>query len=133
MPKKPPDKEKFAATLQVRLTETEKAILQQRAEAAGLSMGAFVRSSIINPEQKFTRHINPDRKMFNVEIRRISINLSELARWANENKSLADAAIVLFELSKIEAAIKTLQSQVNAEMSGTFDNLDSGEEVDGLC
>lgn len=104
------DEDKFTTTLQIRLSEKEKATLQEKADEAGMPMARYIRSSIISVRDRNRSKIKSNVNSLALEVRRVGINLNQLAKWANTYKSTADTLTVIGQLREIEAAISRLQS-----------------------
>lgn len=97
-------------TLHIRLTPDERAALERQADEAGTSMADVLRSFIGSARTRNRRVNKADIRRLNIEVRKIGINLNQLARWANTHKGSAETSIVLARLLKLEAAIESLQS-----------------------
>ncbi len=108
-----PQPDKCTSTILIRLNPKDKLLLEQKASEAGVSMSEFLRSSSLYPVRRRNRQkIKADINKLAIEVRRIGVNLNQLAKWANTYKSSADNLIVLSRLMEIESAIKKLQGQV---------------------
>ena len=75
----------------VRLPPATRAILTQRAKAAGLSEGALIRA-LIEDAAVATATDRAARQQTNAQLARIGNNLNQLARHANSTRGDPDAA-----------------------------------------
>jgi hypothetical protein len=99
--------EKLNTSILIRLSQAEKLEWQEKAARAGISLASLVREAMKKTSiQKYIeRPIVQERTR---QIRRIGINLNQIARWANTYKETAEALEIIEVLKEIEEAIKTL-------------------------
>jgi hypothetical protein len=99
--------EKLNTSILIRLSQAEKLEWQEKAARAGISLASLVREAMKKTSiQKYIeRPLIQERTR---EIRRIGINLNQIARWANTYKETAEALEIIEILKEIEEAIKTL-------------------------
>lgn len=87
-----------APPLQVRLTREERTELEEKATAAGMSLGDLVRSCI-DRAQVVNRE---DWRRIAFLFSNLTNNLNQLARWANVHKDRAEALAVVVQLRSLE-------------------------------
>jgi L-alanine-DL-glutamate epimerase-like enolase superfamily enzyme len=89
------------ATIKVRVTVTEQAEWQAKAESAGVSVSELLRSAMARVKTWTPVNAEIERER-NRELAKIGNNLNQIARWANAYKSAADAIEVVSHLRAIE-------------------------------
>ena len=104
-----------SALVQVRVRPAEVAVWRSKASAAGVSLSVLLRQAMArtgawtptpaDAERGCAREVERGRTR---EVRHIGNNLNQIARWANEHKSSADAGEVLVRLVAIEQALRDL-------------------------
>jgi hypothetical protein len=107
--------EKLDTSLLIRLSKTEKLAWQEKAILAGMPLAALIRQAM----KKVTISKQLDRSLFQertCQIRRIGINLNQIAKWANTYKSTAETIEIIEALKEIE---KTL-NQLSISKSSSF-------------
>jgi len=87
-----------APPIQVRLSREERAGLEEKATAAGMSLGDLVRSCICRA-QVVNRE---DWRRIAFLFSNLTNNLNQLARWANVHKDCAEALAVVVQLRSLE-------------------------------
>jgi len=100
-----------AAPLQIRLTADERAALEQKAAAAGLTMTDFVRGHI-GKAQVVNR---TDWQRLVYLFATMTNNLNQLAKWANTHKSSADALAVIVRLAEVERQAREIMGMVGED------------------
>lgn len=93
------------ATIKVRVTVTEQAGWQTKADAAGVSVSELVRSAMTRVKTWTPVNAEIERER-NRELAKIGNNLNQIARWANAYKSAADAIEVVSHLRSIEQMLE---------------------------
>lgn len=99
--------DKLDTSLLIRLSKTEKLAWQEKAILAGIPLAALIRQAM----KKATISNQLDRSSFQertCQIRRIGINLNQIAKWANTYKSTAESLEVIEVLKELEKAINQL-------------------------
>lgn len=96
--------------LKIRITPEEKAALKALAESHDLTLADYVRRCIgqakpVNREPKKVGGFRRADPMLLANIGRVGSNLNQIARWANQYKSAADAADVITMLVALEQAL----------------------------
>lgn len=101
--------------VQARVSPRELASWRAKAAAAGVSSSALLRQAMArtgvwtptaaDAEREREREVKRARTR---ELARIGSNLNQIARWANEHKSAADAVEVTRHLAAIELALRDL-------------------------
>lgn len=85
------------AFIGIRLTDEERAIIEEGAEAAGLSIGAFVRKRAIGEEgERFRRRPPADRQELTrllAQLGKVGGNLNQIARRVNSGDQSPDLSI----------------------------------------
>lgn len=104
--------------IKVRLTKEEKLRWQEKAVRAGLSLSNLIRQSI----ERTTTWTIQDRGLIaehTRQIRRIGINLNQIAKWANTYGSTAEAVEIIECLKTIETKLEEISSFPSAPPSET--------------
>ena len=104
--------------IKVRLSKAEKERWQEKAVRAGLSLSNLIRQAI---ERTQTWTIQ-DRGLIaehTRQIRRIGINLNQIAKWANTYGSTAEAIEIIECLKTIETKLEEISSFPSAPPSET--------------
>lgn len=102
--------DKFDTSILIRLSKAEKLAWQEKAVSAGMPLTTLIRQSM----KKVTISRQLDRALMGEQIRqirRIGINLNQIARWANVYKSTAETIEVIEVLREIEASLKQLAAK----------------------
>ena len=104
-----------SALVQVRVRPSELAAWRSKASSAGVSLSVLLRQAMArtgawtpspaDAERAPAHEVERGRTR---EVARIGNNLNQIARWANEHKSSADAGEVLVRLVAIEQALREL-------------------------
>ena len=102
-----------APPLQIRLTAAERAGLEKKAQAAGMTMTDFVREHI-GKAQVVNR---ADWQKLVYLFATLTNNLNQLAKWANTHKSSADALAVLVRLAEVERQARDIIGMAGEEPS----------------
>lgn len=89
-------------TVKIRMSLEERAILQRKANAAGMTLAEFLR----NHSDQVAVVNRSDWRLRTYQLTQIGNNLNQLARWANGHKSAADASQVVVALLRLERAIR---------------------------
>ena len=98
--------EKRAKWIKVRVTESEKTVINEKAKAAGITVAQLIRESLCRVKTWTIKNKKTEKKRIR-EINRIGQNLNQIARWCNQYKSAGDAAQVLSYLVAIEKEINS--------------------------
>ena len=104
--------------IKVRLSKEEKEKWQEKAVRAGLSLSNLIRQSV---EKSKTWTIQ-DRGLIaehTRQIRRVGINLNQIAKWANTYGSTAEAIEIIEGLKIIESKLEEISSFPSAPPSET--------------
>ncbi|GFE72195.1 MobC family plasmid mobilization relaxosome protein [Chroococcus sp. FPU101] len=102
--------EKLDTSLLIRLSKTEKSAWQEKALLAGMPLASLVRQAM--KKATISKHL--DRSLFQertCQIRRIGINLNQIAKWANTYKTTAEAIEIIEALKEIELALNQLTNE----------------------
>lgn len=91
----------------VRLPPATRAILTQRAKAAGLSEGALIRA-LIEDAAVATATDRAAHQQTNAQLARIGNNLNQLARHANSRRGDPDAARLAGEVAAIRGELRRI-------------------------
>lgn len=103
--------EKRGSWLKVRILPDEKKALKELADSHGMTLSDFVRDKIgsiadqVGRQPKDSKPVRRADPMLLANIGRVGSNLNQIARWANQFKSAADAATILAALVAIEQAL----------------------------
>jgi len=93
--------------IQIRVTNSEKKAIQSKAKSLDRSVADFLLESTsrVNVWTASNKKMASERIR---EIRRIGINLNQIAKWCNQYKSSADSLEVLIQLIAIEQSLHQL-------------------------
>jgi len=112
--------EKRTRWIKVRVTESEKSVIDEKAQAAGVTVADLIRQSLCRVRTWTIKDKETERERIR-EIRRIGQNLNQIAKWCNQHKSGADAVSVIAHLVAIEKKINYFsilpQSSASADAS----------------
>ena len=104
-----------SALVQVRVKPSELAVWRSKATSAGVSLSVLLRQAMArtgawtpSPADAERARAHEVERGRTREVARIGNNLNQIARWANEHKSSADAGEVLVRLVAIEQALRNL-------------------------
>ncbi len=111
--------QKLERSILLKLTPAEKLEWQEKAARAGMPLAVMIRQVMRGARlsSRIDRAFYAERTY---QIRRIGINLNQIARWANTYKSSAEAIEVIEGLRAIEEALKELAATPDKE--GTNDD-----------
>jgi hypothetical protein len=100
---------KLDRSILLKLTPAEKLEWQEKAARAGLPLTVMIRQVMRGARlsSRIDRAFHAERTY---QIRRIGINLNQIARWANTYKLSAEAIEVIESLRAIEKALKELSA-----------------------
>lgn len=89
------------------MSKAEKVSWQEKAVQAGIPLSTLIRQAIrkVNISRRTDRGLIAERTC---QIRRIGINLNQIAKWANTYKSTAEAIEVIEALQTLEKALNKL-------------------------
>jgi len=97
--------EKKTKWIKVRVTESEKSVIDEKAQAAGVTVANLIRESLCRVRTWTLADKETERERIR-EIRRIGQNLNQIARWCNQHKSAAESAQVIAHLVAIEKRLE---------------------------
>jgi len=99
--------DKLDTSLLIKLSKAEKLSWQEKAALAGTPLSILIRRAVnkvtISPKLDHTLIAQQTR-----QIRRIGINLNQIAKWANTYKSSAETLEIIEALQAIEQTLKNL-------------------------
>ena len=95
------EKEVRTKWIKVRVTESERAEIEQKANLAGVSIADLIRSSLKRVKTWTIQDKAIEREKI-CEINRIGQNLNQIARFCHVNKSEADTAQIISALLKMK-------------------------------
>ena len=101
-PRKDPQ-DRRSHTHGLRLSPNEKEELEQRAERAGVTLSEYIRRKAL--ERKIKTKVEEEAIR---QVRRIGVNLNQIARWANENRDQAVHAAAQETIAEVKKAIRKL-------------------------
>lgn len=106
--------EKLDSSLLLKLTPAEKLEWQEKAARAGMPLTRMIRQVMRGARlsSQIDRSLYAERTY---QLRRIGINLNQIAKWANTYKSSAEAIEVIEGLRAIESALKELSATPEKE------------------
>lgn len=98
--------------LKIRITPEEKSALKELAKSNNMTLADYVRMRVgdTKPVGRDPKKAGPVRRadpMLLANIGRVGSNLNQIARWANQYKSAADASVVITALIAIEQVLLT--------------------------
>lgn len=100
-PKDPEDRRSHTHGL--RLSPKEKKELEQRAERAGVTLSDYIRRRALG--QKIATKV--EEEAIN-QIRRVGVNLNQIARWANQSRDEAVRSAAEDVIKDVKTAMKQL-------------------------
>jgi hypothetical protein len=95
------EKEKRERWIKVRVSETEKSVIDEKSRLAGVTTAALIRESLCRVRTWTIKDKAIEREKIR-EISRIGQNLNQIARFCNQHKSSADTVQILSVLIAIE-------------------------------
>ena len=101
---------KLDTTIVVRLSKSEKLAWQEKSALAEIPLTTLIRQAM----RKVTINSAIDQTLIaqqNIQLRRIGINLNQIAKWANTHKSSAETIEIIECLMLIEKSLKQLALQ----------------------
>jgi len=101
------EKEKRTMWIKVRVSESEKAVIDGKAQVAGVTTATLIRESLCRVKAWTIKDKETEREKIR-EISRIGQNLNQVARFCNQHKSNADTAQILTVLVSIEKNLNSL-------------------------
>ena len=122
-------KEARTKWIKVRVSESERAEIEQKAILANVSIAELIRSSLRRVKTWTIKDKETEREKIR-EISRIGQNLNQIARFCHLHKSDADTAQIISALLKIEKTLDLTDSfflpphsrdSVNTELKGDKD------------
>ncbi len=113
--------------IKVRVSESEKSVIDEKASAAGVTVAELIRESLCRVRTWTLADKETERERIR-EIRRIGQNLNQIARWCNQHKSAADAAQVIAHLISIENMLKLYSLPPDTTAPSAVDASDSEPE-----
>lgn len=97
--------------LKVRTTAEERTAWQAKAEAAGLSLSALIRSAVDGSRLRKRERVSVDPALLR-QLALIGNNLNQLARWANRDRGRVEALAVIARLIEIDRELAALRASV---------------------
>ncbi len=91
----------YSNHLIVRMTDKEKSMLQEAANRKGVTMSKYVRDACINPPNVTRAEYNEIRAMIHYEIRKLGVNINQIAKKYNEYAYVEPSLDLLDKLNKI--------------------------------
>ena len=91
----------YSNHLIVRMTDKEKSMLQEAANRKGVTMSKYVRDACINPPNVTRAEYNEIRSMIHYEIRKLGVNINQIAKKYNEYAYVEPSLDLLDKLNKI--------------------------------
>lgn len=98
-----PEAERRSHTHGLRLSPNEKEELEDRADRAGLSLSEYIRRRALGKKIKTKVEEETIR-----QIRRVGVNLNQVAKWANEGKDPAVHSAAEDTIEDVKQAIREL-------------------------
>ena len=95
--------------VQLRCSKVERARWQQKAEASGQSLSAFLRELLDGAPVRRRRRTAPVDPALLRELARVGNNLNQLSRWCNRDKSGVDALTVIVSLIEIDRELRLIR------------------------
>lgn len=94
--------------VQIQCSEEQRDNWKAKAGASGVSLSEMLRIALEESKLKRRQRIDVDPNLIR-ELARIGNNLNQLAHWANQKKSAAQAVEVVSHLSAIENELSSLR------------------------
>jgi len=99
--------EKRTKWIKVRVSESEKAVIDEKAKVAGVTTATLIRESLCRVKSWTIKDKETEREKIR-EISRIGQNLNQISRFCNLHKSNADTVQILTALVSIEKKLDSL-------------------------
>lgn len=93
--------ELYTSNLIVRMTDREKQNLVMAASKKGVTISKYVRDSVVNPPSVTRAEYNEIKSMINYEIRKLGVNINQIAKKYNEYAYVEPSIDLLDKLNKI--------------------------------
>ncbi len=107
--------------IKFRVSPDEKVMMSEKAAAGGITVAELIRKSVARTRTWALADKEIERERIR-ELRRIGHNLNQIARWANEYQSSANAVRVLLHLVAIEKELHSfLRSPAETESPESSD------------
>lgn len=104
--------ELYTSNLIVRMTDREKRQLAEVAHHKGVTMSKFVRDSVINPPSVSRSEYNELRKMISYEIRKLGVNVNQIAKKYNEYAYVEPSIDLLDKLNQIISLMYEINNKI---------------------
>ena len=104
----------YTTNLIVRMTDKEKREVARAASKRGISMSELVRICVLKPPEVSRKEFNTLKRMINYEIRKIGVNVNQIAKKYNEYSYVEPSLDVLSKLNQI--------IELMYEINGRIDN-----------
>jgi len=113
--------------IKVRVSESERAEIEQKATLANVSIAELIRSSLGRVKTWTIKDKETEREKIR-EISRIGQNLNQIARFCHLHKSDTDTAQIIAELLKIEKTLGFMSSDSFFLPPHSRDSVNKGDE-----
>ncbi len=104
----------YTTNLIVRMTDKEKREVARAASKRGISMSELVRICVLKPPEVSRKEFNTLKRMINYEIRKIGVNVNQIAKKYNEYSYVEPSLDLLSKLNQI--------IELMYEINGRIDN-----------
>ena len=104
----------YTTNLIVRMTDKEKREVARAASKRGISMSELVRTCVLKPPEVSRKEFNILKRMINYEIRKIGVNVNQIAKKYNEYSYVEPSLDLLSKLNQI--------IELMYEINGRIDN-----------
>ena len=91
----------YTSSLIVRMTDREKQNLVLAASKKGVTISKYVRDAVVNPPDVTRSEYNEIKSMINYEIRKLGVNVNQIAKKYNEYAFVEPSLDLLDKLNKI--------------------------------
>lgn len=95
--------------IKVRVTKEEREFLKNKSDTLGKSMSDLIRMSFDDKKYIFVENKKQNGDIVK-QLAKIGNNLNQIARWANTEKSNADAVQIIAHLKCLEEAVKDIKT-----------------------
>lgn len=91
----------YNTNLIVRMTDQEKQVVKELATRNGVSMSDYVRACILDPPEVSRKEYNDIKRMINYEIRKLGVNVNQIAKKYNEYAYVEPSIELIDKLNRI--------------------------------
>ncbi len=105
----------YTTNLIVRMTDQEKEEVARAAKSRGITMSDFVRACVIKPPEVSRQEFNEIKKMVNYEVRKLGVNVNQIAKKYNEYAYVEPSIDLLDKLNQIIELMYEINTRIEAQ------------------